>query len=219
MDSRKWKDNYEKIYHFRKYLKTNFNFPIKQEFHTREFMQDKGDYHGLYDAPKRKQILELFFKLISTLDVKIINVVIDKEKAKNKGRTNYNVLETAFTYATQRLENDMNRNNNYSEFMIITDEGRIQAMREIARKIRKINYIPSQFNPESYRQEIERLIEDPFAKKSEDSYFIQLADTISYITTLYAVQNLSQVSHTWPKRVRQVLNYGDERKLLVPHKV
>jgi hypothetical protein len=148
------------------------------------------------------------------LDVKIINLVIDKQKAKSQGRAVYNVLDKAFSYSIQRLENDMNKNNSGSEFMIITDEGRIWAMKKIARKIQKINYIPSQFNPDSYRKEIENLIEDPLPKKSQESYFIQLADLVSYIVTLYSVQNLIDTKIQWGRRVRQVLDYGDEKRLL-----
>ena len=37
---------------------------------------------------------------------------------------------------------------------------------------------------------------------------------IAYITTLYSLQNLTFDKKQWAKRVRNVLFYGDERKLL-----
>ena len=49
-----WKDNYQKLYAFRKKLKITYNLPVKQEFHARQFIQDKNPYHGLYSNSTRK---------------------------------------------------------------------------------------------------------------------------------------------------------------------
>ena len=68
--------------------------------------------------------------------------------------------------------------------MIITDEGRVSSMQSTTRKIQKINYIPSRYNNNSYRQEIQLLIEDPLPKNSRDSHFIQIADFISFFVYL-----------------------------------
>lgn len=214
MSSDSWKENYDKTTRLRRLLKNKFGFPIKIEMHAKKFIQDKGEYHGQYPPATRRQILEHYFDLISQLEIKIINVVIDKQKAKDQGRATYHVLDNAFTYSIQRLENDMSKNHGSARFMIITDEGRIWAMRKIARRIQRINYIPSRYGFTSYRREIENLIEDPLPKSSEESHFIQLADVVSYMITLYATQNLSAVKIPWGKRVRQVLNYGDEINLL-----
>ena len=62
-------------------------------------------------------------------------------------------------------------------------------MRKVTRKIQRINYIPSKYSG-SYRKEIEKLIEDPMPKNSNESYFVQIADTIAYIIYLYSLKNL-----------------------------
>src|SRR5690349_19070604 len=74
------KSNYQKIHEFRVALKREFNLPIKEEFHTKEFLQDKNPYHGRYTPEQRRQILFKFFELIPGLKMRIINVAIDKQR-------------------------------------------------------------------------------------------------------------------------------------------
>jgi len=48
-----WKENYLRIYNFRRSLKTKYGLPVKLELHTRDFIQDKNPYHGLYTPQVR----------------------------------------------------------------------------------------------------------------------------------------------------------------------
>ena len=121
----------------------------------------------------------------------------------------YNVLDRALTYSVQRIENDLKKLDPTKKFMIITDEGRVGKMRSTTRKIQKINFIPSRFGSESYRQEIKSLIEDPLPKSSKQSYFIQFADLIAYIVFLYINQKL-QISPK-PNRLPEII---DNKKII-----
>lgn len=213
-----WKLNYEKIKEGRRKLKENYGFPLKMEFHTKQFLSDKNPYRKFqWDVNTKKEILFYLFDIISNLDLKVINAVINK---RNIIKTDYSVLEKALVYNVQRIENDLNK---YCEncilgkicpgrnFMIITDEGRVGKMRKTTRKIQKFNYIPSKFYG-SYRKEIERLIEDPIPKNSQESYFIQIADAIAYIVYLYSLKKFN--NSEWPNRVRNKIDFGDVIKLL-----
>lgn len=206
-----WKENYSMIHEFRKFLKATYGMPVKQEFHTKEFITDKSYYHGVYTPEQRKEILICFCKMFCTLNIKCISVVIDKKKIN---RPSYDVLKNALTYNVQRIENDMSRISADARFIIITDEGRVGKMRSTTRSIQKINYIPSMFNSSGYRKEIKNLIEDPLPKSSDQSYFIQLSDMLSFIISLYAKQNLCNPKIDWGNRIRAVLNYGDEILLM-----
>ncbi|AWH84519.1 hypothetical protein HYN59_05025 [Flavobacterium album] len=205
-----WKDNYDVIRKFRQYLKDKYDFPIKMEFHCRQLIQDKYPYHGKYSTEERKELIELHFKLIAALKLKVINVVIDKNRIKKE---EYDVLKNAFTYSLQRIENDMAEGND-NRFIVITDEGRIKKMTSVARLLQRINYIPSLFDEGSYRNDLKTIIEDPLPKKSNESYFIQLSDTLAYIVNLYAQHKLVENPLSWPKRVQQVLKYGDDEGFL-----
>lgn len=165
-----WKHNFGQLHLFRQTLSKRYAFPVKQEFHTREFIQDKNPYHGKYAPELRREILFEYVRFLATLRLQGIITVIDKTKIKNK---DYDVLEKAFTYNIQRIENGLKKRSSPTElFMVITDEGRVGKMTKISRKIQRINYIPSRFEASSTRQEIQLLIEDPLPKNSSESYFI-----------------------------------------------
>ena len=123
--------------------------------------------------------------MIGSLELKIINVVIAKPMLT---RPAVDVLDVALKFSVQRIENDLDPARNPSErFMIITDPGRVGAMRTTTRRIQRINFIPSRFGPDPYRREITALIEDPMQKDSKESYFIQLADFVAFVVYLYAL--------------------------------
>jgi len=183
-----WKDTHLKLREFRAQLKKDFGLPIRWEFHTKKFLLNKWPYRELnLDDAKRIQVLDLFCALVSQLGLKFINVVINKSKITNK---TYEVLDTALTYSIQRIENDLVSMSPDKKFMVITDPGRLAKMRRTARKIQKINFIPSKFNPQPLRKEIKLLIEDPLQKDSRESYFIQLVDLVVYVVYVYAVKTL-----------------------------
>jgi hypothetical protein len=206
-----WKENYQATLSFRRELKKRWDFPVKMEFHTKEFLADKNPYHGKYNADERKQILLEYCDFVSTLKFKIIAVVIDKTRIK---RPKYAVLKKSLTYNIQRIENDLSVPGHEGHFLIITDEGRVNQMRETARAIQRFNYIPSVIHPVPYRKEITRLIEDPLPKPSSQSYFIQIADMIAFLVNLYARKNLCDPQQAWGNRVSAVLSAGDDVVLM-----
>lgn len=203
-----WKANYELVRRFRKELAKSHQFPFDTELHTREFLTDKDPYRILgYSSETKKEILFLFCNLLSKLNCRCVNVVIDKSSI---GRREYNVLETAFKYSIQRIENDLKQEG--SRFMIITDEGRVGKMRKTARKVQRINFIPSQFSNQSYRKEIENLIEDPLPKSSKESYFIQFADLLAYLVNLWIGDQLGLGN--MPNRIASYLMIEDVNRCL-----
>jgi len=210
MHFQNWKNNYEMIKDFRRQLKKDFNFPVKTEFHCSHFIKEKNPYRQFkYSRQDKIQIIELFFYLIVGLDVKVINVCIDKGRIKKQY---YDILENALKYNIQRIENDLNKINPAHKFLIIADEGRIGKMKNVSRKIQRINFIPSKFNPDSYRSEIRNLIEDPLPKPSQDSYFIQITDLISFFAYLYSIKKFTKGD--WASRVKTSIDFGAETKML-----
>ena len=204
LEYHQWQENYERIHQFRNRLKQQYKIPLKLEMHSKHFLLNKIPYrkYKISDADRIK-IIDSLCKLISQLQVNIVNVVINKTAIK---RSDYKVLDRALTYSIQRIENHLKRIDPLTKFMIVTDEGRVGKMRKTARKIQRINFIPSRYGSYSYRHEIRSLLEDPLPKSSKESYFVQLVDLVAYIVYLYSTQKLG-VGH-FPNRMPDQVNHA-----------
>ncbi|HPF34887.1 MAG TPA: DUF3800 domain-containing protein [Candidatus Krumholzibacteria bacterium] len=196
-----WQEAVDRCTGFRRYLKDTYGLPVKFEIHTRPLLLNKRPYRALGLATEQRiSIVSDACRLIAHLPLRIINVAIIK---RNISGNDYGVLDRAFTYSIQRIENDLDPTRNPERrFLIITDPGRLGIMRKTARRVRKFNYIPSRFGS-AYRQEIRTLIEDPLPKDSKESHFIQICDLVSYIVYLYGLQTrLNQtLSNRMPSEV------------------
>ncbi len=183
-----WKDNYQMVRDLRERLRTQYNLPIKLELHSKNLLLNKNPYRPLNLSDiQRMAMIDEFCETIAAMDVKVVNVVIDKTKVK---LAKYEVLDTALKYSIQRIENDLVKINPANRFLIITDEGRVGKMRSTTRKIQKINFIQSKFGTGTYQKEIKSLIEDPLPKPSKESHFIQICDLIALIVYNYKLLEL-----------------------------
>lgn len=198
MPAESWQENYNKIVELRRYLKNLYGFHVKQEMHTKHFLTDKKPYRDYkWSNNQKREILSCFTKMIASLDISIINVIIDKTNIKT---IDYPILANALKYNIQRIENTSNNEWNY---LIITDKGRIGPMRKTARAIRVYNPIPSKFSG-LYNKPIKNLIEDILEKDSKESYFIQICDFVSYFVHLY--YKIQFKKENLPTRVGKLIN-------------
>ena len=198
MSSEAWNDNYKKIKDFRKIWKDKYGIHVTEEMHTKQFLTDKDPFRKYgWTIEQKQQMLKEYTLLITSLDITIINTVIDKSKITTD---EYNVLEKALTYSIQRIENDSAGNWNY---IIISDKGRIGPMRKTARAIRAYNPICSQFGG-MINKPIKYLLEDILEKDSKESYYIQICDFISYFVHLY--YSVKYLKKEKPKRVSRIID-------------
>lgn len=198
MSASNWQKNYDYFRQFREAVKNKYGFHATEEMHTRHFVRDKGKYRDYgWTVEQRREILIHFINAIAALEMKVVNVIIDKNNIQTM---DYQVLENALKYNIQRIDNDSRGQWNY---LIISDEGRIAPMRKVARKIRAYNPVPS-FYGGVVNHPIQGLIEDILGKNSEESYFIQICDFISYFVNLY--YKYVEKNEPLPKRVEQVIN-------------
>ena len=199
MDVEKWMENFSKLKDMRKELRERFGMHIAEEMHTKEFLTDKGPYRKYnWTIDERQEILKTYTRCVASLDISVINVIIDKTKITTD---NYPVLENALTYNIQRIENDSNGRWRY---IILSDGGRIRVMIRAARKIRAFNPIPSQFSPAYTNHPIQYMVEDILEKDSKESYFIQACDFISYFAHLYF--STQSKGKELPNRVARVID-------------
>ncbi len=200
---RQWQTAFEATRQFRRNLAQRSRLRASLEWHTRELLLDKDPYHALQlTTEERMQLVSEFCRHLATLEVKCITVVIDKSAIRT---TEYAVLDKAVTYLIQRIENDLRSAD--EKFAIITDEGRVGKMRATARRIQRVNFIPSKFGPEPQSSVIRSLIEDPLPKKSHESFFIQFADLVAALVQLHQQRELGVAP--WPKRLATFLRPED----------
>ncbi len=179
----RWRANFERVQDLRRTLAKSHGFRFDWELHTRELLLDKDPYRSMRFQPsQRMELVTAFCRVLATHEARVITVVINK---RNIVKPDYNVLDTALTYSVQRVHNDLQADSGH--FLVITDEGRVAKMRSTVRRLQKINYVPASGGGESYRQDLKNLIEDPLPKNSQDSYFIQLADMVAAIVSLWCV--------------------------------
>ncbi len=199
-----WNDSFEALYEFRRRLKKDYGLPIRLEIHVKPFLLNKRPYQRLKIQERtRVKIIDKLCGFLATLPLKTLNVAIDKGRITRGA--DYDILGNAMVYTIQRLENDLKKNDPSSSFLIITDEGRVGKMRRIARKVRRMNYIPSRFQPGTYVDaRITKLIEDPLPKSSDQSYFIQASDFIATVTYYYQLHKLGKLS--FPSRFPKSIN-------------
>ena len=174
-----WQSNFNAIKAMRQELKDSYGFHVGQEMHTKHFLTDKNPYREYkWTKEEKTEILKKFTVSIASLEMSVVNVIIDKAAVN---ADDYDILEHALTYSIQRIENDSHADWN---FLIITDKGRVAPMKKTARAIRVYNPIQSQFGGYVNRP-IKNLIEDILEKDSSESYFVQTCDFISYFVHLY----------------------------------
>lgn len=175
-----WQDNFNTIRALRRELKLHYNFPTAVEMHITPFMTDKSPYRGFgWSKEERLGILNAYISTIAQLKIETVNVIIDKTKIVN---SDYPILENALKYNIQRIENTSSGGWNY---MAISDKGRVKKMSKTAREIRVYNPIQDVFDISSRNLPIKYMFEDILEKDSNESYFIQVSDFISYFVHLY----------------------------------
>lgn len=223
LKSSDWKDTFHEILEMRREIKKDYNIPVRLELHTRNFILNKNPYVKLnLSNPTRIEIIHRFLSLINKLGqeekMACINIAIIKNRIAQG--TPYNILDQAISLGTQRIDNNIYFNKEkYSHFMLLVDDGYTQAMRKITRKMYRLNYVPYKSSEQSRQIKIQSLIDDPLPKNSKDSYFIQLADLISYVVSQYIYTKMGIIAspklkkmvtdqeiHGWMEKMKCVFN-------------
>lgn len=172
-----WLDIFKQIKKFRKHLKVKYSIKLYKELHATDFVNGRGNISIKY-VPKalRRQIFKDTLKFISNLkNISIFNAVATHNNDKP---------QIALERLINRINRTMEHKNRYA--ILIIDRGKEREITKLIRKISVHNPIPSQYGLWHETQQssknipIDKIIEDPFFKDSERSYFIQLADFCAY---------------------------------------
>jgi hypothetical protein len=131
-------------------------------------------------------IRNLADEMASMADLNVINVIV----AKSGKVSSDHIFEIAWKALLQRFENTMgsgrfNGPRNADERgIVLPDYTDVKRLTTLLRAMRRHNPIPnmrSQYGLGSRNLRVQRLVEDPIFKKSDESYFTQMADLAAYL--------------------------------------
>jgi hypothetical protein len=170
-----WRESFSMIKEFRSGLRKKYGIYVSKELHAWKFVSGRGNISDrVVSKYERVTIFNETLDLITKLpNVKSFNAVFPK---------------TQMMRAYERLINRINRTLGAwnSHGILVCDKGNELAYTQLVRKMGVYNPIPSAYNLSSktgvsWRNiPIDRIVEDPFFKPSDQSFFIQLCDFSAY---------------------------------------
>jgi hypothetical protein len=167
-----WLNTLDSLVQLRRNLRDNYDLPPRQELKGYHFRNGKGIFNKLNIGRKtRVDIYTQIMNLESTLPIKTFTIAVHKDQAKTRG---WDVRYCAWTFAFQRIHNMCSHDD--ERCIVFPDEGHGFFIRQRIRSMRRYHQVQSHFSPGSIQLRVDRILEDPNDRRSQDSYFIQLAD-------------------------------------------
>jgi hypothetical protein len=171
-----WLDVLNALVALRKDLRDRYGISPRAELKGAHFRNGKGALHGLgLSRPDRMAIYRFIMNYESSLPLRTFSVAVDKKRAQER---NWEPRYCAWTFAFQRLDTMGRKEGDWCS--IYPDEGHGFFIRKRVRAMRRFHYVPKQYGPGSFRLPVERILEDPNDRKSDESYFIQICDMNAY---------------------------------------
>ena len=154
----KWNSCLKEIKKFRHDIQTSDGISVYAEFHAWKFVSGRGKIaDGVVPKGRRCQIFKQTLQMVTTLpETRLFNTVFP---TKASGHA-YEALLRGINRTLRRWD---------SHAILICDEGKEAIYTRLVRRMQT-----------SKNGAIDRIIEDPFFKKSDQSYFIQLSDFCAY---------------------------------------
>lgn len=161
-----WRDCFTRIQSWRRHLKASDSILINREFHATEFVAGRGRLGPkIVTKHRRSQIFHSAFQLMNETQTLRVFSACRKDHP-----------EWAFERLLTRIHKTMEAWDSHA--LLICDEGKELEYTRLTRKLSVHNLIrvgPYVNNVATYR-----ILEDPFFKSSNRSYFIQMADFCAY---------------------------------------
>lgn len=168
-----WRHAFDRIKRWRRLLKSAIGVYVHAELHAVDLCAGRGSISpGVIKKWDRCRIFKGGLKWLARIPgVRVFNVC----------------SKTSKDLAFERLLNRINRTLVAwdSRAILICDEGDESEFTRLSRKMQVYNPIPSRYGTWGHggamkHIPIDRILEDPFFKESDKSYFIQLADFCAY---------------------------------------
>lgn len=154
----KWNACLEAVRKFRRDLQVSDGISVYTEFHAWKFVSGRGRIaDDVVTKGRRCQIFKQTLQMVTTLpEVRLFNTIFPTKGSEGA----YEALLGDINRTLQRWD---------SHAILICDEGKDAIYTRLVRRMQT-----------SENGAIDRILEDPFFKQSDQSYFIQLSDFCAY---------------------------------------
>lgn len=175
-----WLSTLDEIVTFRRFLRREFELSPRAELKAGYLLHGTGPFAGSNIGDSvRLRIYRLALRFQRKLGtIRTWAVLIDKGEWAKQSRGE-DIRETAWRNMIERIE----RFTYYGKdtCVVFPDEGYPDFVRMMFRRMRRFSHVPSRFAPGiSLSRPATSIVEDPNFRRSQDSYFIQLADLNAY---------------------------------------
>lgn len=176
VDADLWPDAFDELLEFRRRAREKFGIRMRDEIKASYLLRNSGDLRRYGLGPDaRRLIYRAELRVIQRLPARAFGVVVDK---RNKKLPPGGYFDLAWETLLQRLERTST--DERATFAVFHDEGEDDAIRKWVRRARRHLTSGSAFGPGGMTHPARRLIDDPVPRRSQQSYFIQLADLVAY---------------------------------------
>lgn len=177
-----WKNTLDQIVNFRRVLKQKYKLKISHEIHCRDFFGKPGPTAHIPKYQRLQILKEVVTFQSQLMNYSIINIVVDKRNLN----PNFDIFENAWTALLQRFHNTIKHKNfpgpqNAMDFgLVVSDATEGEKLTKLIRKLRRFNFVPSQYGTASIKIPLDRIVEDPISRDSKHSLIVQLCDVNAY---------------------------------------
>jgi hypothetical protein len=179
-----WRHYLNRFLDLRRYIKTKYGFPVRAELHGNELIGARSATPHRLVRPRSKRIQLYRDVLHYTCRImpkaRILNVHLNKEHPQyaytpTPDGIQMKTWERLLERYNMHLEKDCGNDTG----LIFADETNEIGIRRLIRRVRVHHVAGSHFGG-SYPMLLSNLIEDPIMRKSESSYFVQIADLVTH---------------------------------------
>lgn len=174
-----WRTYLNSIVEMKRNLKKEYSIPIRLELKGSELINPRKNLFlkKMNRLERTKVYFSIFQEITSQFNkARIINIAAKKDQISNE--KHQDIQETTWRYMIDRYNIFLKKNNSFG--FVISDDTNEPKLRKLIRKMRIYNPVNSHYTQSTYNAKVNQIIEDPFCRNSEHSFFIQIADLISH---------------------------------------
>jgi len=178
----RWHDVLSDIIGFRKKLKEVYGLKLREEIHASPMLHKPRDLQRIHKSMRLRLLRDVLDFQSKLSDMSVLNVVVDKCGKPEDA----DIFEIAWTTLIQRFHNTIAHKNFRGpqnpddRGMLFVDETEELKLRNLLRRMRRYNPVPSRYSNSSLAVPVTTLVEDAVHRNSQHSYFIQMSDVNAY---------------------------------------